>query len=485
MAVREPDGMAITRRTRAHPSGENAGPRHPAGRRARFLGIVVGNFMVLLDVSILNVALPDMRHDLHASAAALPWAVDAYTVVFAGLLMASGALADRWGPRRVYRASLTGFAVISALCAAAPNVGALIAGRALLGVAAAGLVPSSLALLAALYPDPARRSRAVGAWAAVSSAGLVAGPVLGGALVAAGGWRLVLLVNPPIALAALAGTRALSAHRPASNPPIDALGLGLSVIGLGSLVFGLIDGGTSGWSRPAPLAAVAVAVAAIGLLTVSERRSSSPILPPSLLKRGRVSADLVAGGVASLVFYGVLFALTLWLQTERALTPLQTGLFFLPMTLPMCIMPLYAGRFVVRFGARPVILAGLGADVLSGILMAFAGRHASLGWIVAAEVALVLGSTLAIPGATADMSTAAPKHLAATGQGTLNAARQAGAALGVAILGTMASLRAGGLVLAGGALLAVIVVAITHRVQLTSTPAAADPATAPSSASHS
>ena len=468
--------MDLTRSNRAHADGGTAGQRS-AHTRGRFLGITAGNFMVLLDASILNVALPNVRHDLHTTAAALPWTVDAYTVVFAGLLLASGSLADRWGPRRVYRCALIAFAVISALCAAAPDVGSLIAGRALLGAAAAGLVPASLALLAALYPDPRKRSAAIGTWAAISSAGLVAGPVLGGALVAAGGWRLVFLVNPPIALAALAGTRALSTHRGQQARRIDAAGLVLSIIGLGSLTFGLIDGGTSGWARPAPLIAVAVALAAVGMLAVAERRAAAPVLPPSLLKMGRVSADLVAGGVASLVFYGVLFAVNLWLQTERGLTPLQTGLFFLPMTLPMCIMPMFAGRLVGRFGARPVILAGLGADVVSGVFLAFAGRHAPLGWIIAAEVALVLGSTLAIPGATADVAMAAPKQFAATGQGALNACRQAGAALGVALLGTMATLRASGLLLGVAAVLAVIVVAATHRSQAV---VAAAPVAAPS-----
>jgi MFS transporter, DHA2 family, methylenomycin A resistance protein len=441
--------------------------------RWQFLGVTVGNFLVLLDVSILNVALPEMRHDLHASAVALPWTVDAYTVVFAGLLMASGAIADRWGARRVYRLALAAFAIISLLCSAAPDVGALIGGRALLGVAAAALVPSSLALLAGMYPEPARRSRAIGAWAAVSSIGLVAGPVVGGALVSLGGWRLVLLVNPPVALITVIASRRLPQHQASARRGFDAAGLILSIIGLGGLTFALLDGGITGWGHAAPVAALAAAVVAIGLLVAAEHRVTAPILPPSLMRDGRVSADLVAGGVASLVFYGVLFALTLWLETQRHLSPLQTGLLFLPMTLPMCVMPFYAGRFVARFGARPVILTGLAADVLAGILLAFADRGSSLAWIIGAQVALVLGSTLAIPGATADMSLAAPGAFAATAQGAFNASRQAGAALGVAILGALATLRADGLVMAGAAALSILVVAAAHRVRSAGAPAAA------------
>ena len=435
----------------------------PTGTAARFLGIAAGNFLVLLDASVLTVALPDVRDDLHASAGVLPWAVNAYTVVFAGLLLAAGSVADRFGPRRVYRAALAGFAVFSLLCMVAPGIGALVAGRALLGAAAAGLVPASLALLAALYPEAKRRSRMVGAWAAVTSVGLVCGPLVGGALVSAGGWRLVFLVNPPVALVALLCSGRLSGDRVGAARPVDRAGLALSVVGLGALSFGFIDGGTSGWGRPAPwVALVVAALAVVGLIRV-QRRVAYPVLPPALLRLARVRADLVAGSVASLVFYGVFFALTLWLQEVRQLGPVGAGVALLPMTLPMCVVPLVAGRLVARVGAGPVILAGLAADVVSGVLLAFAGPGDALGWVVGAQVFLVLGSTLTIPAATADVAAAAPRELAATGQGAFNAARQAGQALGVALLGTLSTLRAAGAVLAVVALLSVLLVLFAHR----------------------
>ncbi|GAB1643427.1 MFS transporter [Krasilnikovia sp. MM14-A1259] len=435
----------------------------PADRTAgRFFGIAAGNFLVLLDASVLTVALPDLQQDLHASVSALPWVVNAYTVVFAGLLLASGSIADRWGPRRVYRLALGGFTVFSLLCAVAPTTGLLIGGRALLGVAAAGLVPASLALLAALYPDKAKRSKMVGAWAAVTSLGLVCGPILGGALVTAGGWRWVFLVNPPIALLALAFSGRLSGQRSGQRRPIDRAGLLLSIVGLSALTFGLISGGTTGWGHPVPILALVLAAVAFVALIPAERRAQAPALPPTLLRLPRVRADIVAGSVASLIFYGVFFSLTLWLQDERALTPLQAGVAFLPMTVPMCILPLVAGRLVARLGARPVILAGLAADLVSGILLALMGPHGSIGWVVGAQIALVLGSTLAIPGATADMAVAAPSEVAATGQGAFNAARQAGAALGVALLGTLSSLPAVGVTLAVFAALAIGLVLVAH-----------------------
>ena len=289
-----------------------------------FASLVAGNYLVILDVSILNVALPDVRSDLHATATQLPWTADAYTVVFAGLLLASGAVADRWGPRRVYRTALCLFALLSLACAAAPSAGGLIAGRAALGIAAAGLVPASLALLAKLYPDPSKRSRAIGAWGALSSSGFIAGPLIGGGLVELGGWRAVFLVNPVIICLVLLPTKWLSAHRPTTSKRIDYAGLVLSILGLGAVTFGLIDAGSQGWGRPVPLAALAVGVLAFVALLLVERKVEAPVLPPRLMALGRVRADLMAGAMSCFVFYGSFFALTLWLIRERDLSPLQT-----------------------------------------------------------------------------------------------------------------------------------------------------------------
>ncbi|MCW2541986.1 MAG: major facilitator superfamily 1 [Frankiales bacterium] len=446
-----------------NPSSNPAVPGERRNRRLSFFGIAAGNFLVLLDASVLNVALPDVRRDLGSAANALPWTVDAYTVVFAGLLLAAGSVADRVGPRRIYRWALAAFAALSLLCAIAPGTATLIAGRALLGIAAAGLVPASIALLIKLYADPRERSRAIGAWAAVSSAGLAAGPLLGGLLVAAGGWRLVFLINPPIALIALVAAKRLSDHRGASGTRVDVPGLIASVVGLGTLTFGLIDGGASGWNRPIPLLALAIAIVSLTALFFIERSAEVPVLPPALLALGRVRADLVAAAVATLVFYGVLYYLTLWLQDVHGLSPFQTGLMFLPMTLPMCVLPLYAGRIVGRLGARPVILVGLSADVVAGLLLLLVRGDGSLGWVIVAELALTIGCTLAIPAATADMANAAPAQLAGTGQGALNAGRQAGSALGVAVLGTLSGTRPVGIVLASAAALAVLAVLLAHR----------------------
>lgn len=411
-------------------------------KRSIFLGLCIGNFLVLLDTSILNVALPDVQRTLSASNAQLPWAAVSYTIAFAGLLLASGAFSDRFGAKRVYCSSLLGFAVASLLCAVSPTIIALISARVLLGVTAAAMVPSSLALLAALNPDPGSKARAIGTWAALTSSGLLLGPVLGGMLVTMGGWRLIFMVNPPIAIIAFALTKGLVNARPPRVRPLDTPGIILSIVVLTSATYGLIDGGTTGWVRVGPWVALGIAMAAAIILAVVERQVAHPVLPLALVRRGDLSSSIFAASAATLVFYGILYSLTLWMQEQQNLSPWQTGLSFIPMTLPMCFLPIYTGKLVARFNARKVILVGLVCDVLAGVFLLAIGMTNSnaIVWIVAAEVALVLASTTVIPAATAFVSIRATPDIAGAAQGTLNAGRQAGSALGVAILGPLTSL---------------------------------------------
>ncbi|MGW4809581.1 MFS transporter [Kitasatospora sp. NPDC004272] len=437
-------------------------PRTRAG--LTFAGIAAGNLLVLLDTSVLNIAVPDVQASLHPGAAALPWAVDAYTVVFAGLLLAGGAVADRWGARRVYAWSLGLFAVLSALCALAPGIGWLIAGRALLGAAGAGLVPASLALLIHLNPDPGRRTRAIGAWTALSGLGAAAGPVLGGALVELGGWRLVFLVNPPIALAALLLARRLPRPPVRAARALDRPGLVLSTAALGLLTFGLVEAGSAGWGAPFALVPVAAALVCFAAVAVVERRVAAPVLPPALLALPRVRAAMVAAAVSCFAYFGGMYLFAVRLQHGYGLSPLQAGLASLPIAFPVCVMPFFTGRLVARYGSPPVLLAGMSAGVLAGLLLvACGGPHPPLPLLVAAELALAATGTLSIPGAAAAMAVAAPPAYAATGQGALNGVRQAGSALGVAVLGTLGALPTAGYVLAAVGLPAVALVARTTR----------------------
>jgi DHA2 family methylenomycin A resistance protein-like MFS transporter len=434
----------------------------------RFFGITVGLLLVNFDATVLNVALPRIGADLHSSAAALPWTADAYTVVVSGLLLAAGALADRFGSRRVFRAALIAFALFSMLCALAPNAGTLIAGRALLGLSAAGLMPASLALLRVLYPDPARRVRAVGTWAAVTTIGLAAGPALGGLLLGIdtpSAWRLVFLVNPPFALLGFLLIRGIGDPGRGPRRRVDAAGLLLSVTGLGAAAFGLIDAGPRGWTDPVVLTAFGVSVLSFAALTAVERRAEAPALPPALLSLGRVRTAIAAAGLTNFLWYGLWFVLAIWLETVRGLSPLETGLFFLPASLPMSVVPPLTARAVARFGARRTMLTGFATYVAAAALLLALGARAPL-WLYALGALLFsLAAVQVVPAVTAEISLSAPERYAATGQGALYAARQAGSALGVAVVSAVgvADLPGAALVLLAGAALALLLVTLSGR----------------------
>lgn len=458
-----PPAAPATRRRRPVPA---AAP-DPKARR-RFFGITLGLLLVNFDATVLNVALPRIGADLRSSAAALPWTADAYTVVVSGLLLAAGALADRFGSRRVFRAALLAFALFSVLCALAPDTDTLIAGRALLGVSAAGLMPASLALLRVLYPEPARRVRAVGSWAAVTTLGLAAGPALGGLLLGIGSadaWRLIFLVNPPFALLGFLFIRGIGEPDRGPRHRIDVAGLLLSVLGLGSAAFGLIESGSAGWTGPAVLTASAISVLSFTTLVHVERRAAHPALPPELLSLSRVRTGILAAGLTNYLWYGLWFALAIWLETVRHLSPLATGVFFLPATLPMSVVPPLTARAVARHGARRAMLTGFATYVAAAVLLLALGAHAPLWTYALGALLFSFAAVQVVPAVTAEISLAAPARHAATGQGALYASRQAGSALGVAVASAVGvtDLPATAVALLAGAVLAFVLIAVGDR----------------------
>ena len=446
------------------PAAADATVRTDPKARRRFFGITIGLLLVNFDATILNVALPRIGADLHSSPDALPWTADAYTVAVSGLLLAAGALADRLGSRRVFRSALIAFALVSVLCALAPNAGTLIAGRALLGLSAAGLMPASLALLRVLYPDPARRVRAVGSWAAVTTLGLAAGPALGGVLLAIDSpdaWRLIFLVNPPFALLGFVLIRGIGDPERGPRQTVDVAGLLLSIAGLGAATFGLIESSTAGWTGPAVLTAFAVSVLAFLALVFVERRATAPALPPMLFSLARVRTAIGAALVTNFLWYALWFVLAIWLENVRRLSPLETGLFFIPASLPMSVVPPLTARAVARFGAKRVLLSGFGTYVLAAALFVAAGTNAPLWVYIVGALAFSLSATQVVPAITSEVSVAAPERYAATGQGALYASRQAGSALGVAVVRAVGvtNLRGAAVVLLVGAALALLLVA--------------------------
>jgi DHA2 family methylenomycin A resistance protein-like MFS transporter len=325
-----------------------------------------------------------------------------------------------------------------------------------------------LALLRVLYPDPARRVRAVGSWAAVTTLGLSAGPALGGVLLAIdspNAWRLIFLVNPPFALLGFVLIRGIGEPERGPRHAVDVAGLLLSIVGLGAATFGLIDSGSAGWTSPAVLAAIAVSALAFVALTLVERRAKAPALPPVLFSLSRVRTALGSALVTNYLWYGLWFLLAIWLQTVRHLSPLETGLFFIPAALPCSLVPPFTARAVNRYGARRVQVTGFALYALAAVLIVAVGADAPLWVYVVGALMFSLAAVQVVPAVTSEISVAAPERFAATGQGALYASRQAGSALGVAVVSAVGvtNLRGAAVALLVGAALALVLVAFGGR----------------------
>jgi DHA2 family methylenomycin A resistance protein-like MFS transporter len=404
--------------------------------------VCLGFFVIQLDVTIVNVALPTIQHGIGGSLAGLQWVIDAYTLALASIMLTAGSTADRVGARKVFVLGLTTFAVGSAACAAAPALGVLIAARAVQGLGASALLPCSLALLVHQFPDPRARARALGVWGALGSLGVALGPVLGGALVALAGWRSIFGVNVPICLLTIVLLRRYVSESPRKQPSrtnrTDVPGLLLGVLSLAGLTAGFITAGQVGWLSPVPGALLAAGIIAACFFVIAERRQTAPMLPLSLFRSRSLCGATVIGLIFNLVLYGTLLCLSLFLQGTRHESVLVTGLLLLPMSIVVGAGSLASGRLTARFGPQPPMIAGLTAGAAGAALLATAGTGTSLWLITGGSILLGLVS-LAMPAMTAVVVGAAGREHAGIASGILNAARQSGGALGVAVLGALLS----------------------------------------------
>jgi DHA2 family methylenomycin A resistance protein-like MFS transporter len=438
-------------------------------RHMPLIAICLGYFMVILDATVVNVALPALGHDLGGGVSGLQWVVDGYTLVFAGLLLSGGSLGDRLGGRRVFQAGLSLFTLASAACAAAPSVDLLVAARLLQGLGAALLVPSSLALLRAAYHDPRERARAVGAWGAVAGIAAASGPVIGGLLVAASSWRAVFLLNLPVGIAGLLlAQRHLPASGERTGGGLDPAGQLTGIAALWSLTLGLIEGGHSGWASPQALVPLVLALPLWAAFVACERRAGEPMLPLRLFRSSTFSGASFVGLAINLGFYGQLFVMSLYFQHVRGWSALATGLALLPEGVFVALSSSLSGRAMGRIGPRVPMIAGLliGGAGLAGLVIA--GRGTSYPLLVAPLVAAGFGMAFTMPAATAAIIAAAPAERAGIASGVLNASRQAGGAIGVALLGTLVGsgafipgLRAAMLVASAAFFLAAVTAALT------------------------
>jgi MFS transporter, DHA2 family, methylenomycin A resistance protein len=398
----------------------------------------VGMFLVLLDVTVVNVALPSIASGLGADPAATQWIVDAYAVAIAGLLLAGGTVGDRVGHRRVVLTGLGVFGMASGACGLATGPGMLIAARAAQGVGAALLLPGSLAVIAEAFPDRAARARALGIWAGVSSLALPAGPLLGGFLAAAGGWRLVFLVNVPVVLAALVAVpRLVPAGTVRPERRGDAPGTVLAALGLAATVFTVIDAGEHGL-RPLTVAGLVAAAVCVAGFVVRERHASEPMLPLDLLRDPAFVGPNLAAGAMNFVVNGLLFVTTLFLQGIQHRDALAAGVALVPMALPLALLAPMAGRLAARFGPRPPLIGGALVAALGAAGFALFDPASGYLALLPALLGLGIGAGLfTAPVVTAAMS-AVPAERSGLASGINNTTRQTGTALGVAVFGAVA-----------------------------------------------
>jgi DHA2 family methylenomycin A resistance protein-like MFS transporter len=398
----------------------------------------VGMFLVQLDVTVVNVALPKIGSDLATSLQGQQWVVDGYSVVLASLLLAGGTLGDRYGHKRVVLTGLALFATASLLCGLAPGIGILIGGRALQGLGAALLLPGTLAVITRAFPDRAEQARAVGVWAGVSALALPAGPLIGGALVSGLGWRTVFLINLPIIAIALPATIKLVAESADKDSRrLDPPGMVLATVTLAATVYAVISAGRTGAVGPVWIGAALAGFGLIGFV-LWERRAPSPLLPLPLLRtRAFTGANIVAAAM-NLVGVGTVFVATLYLQTVQHHSAFIAGTMLIPLFLPLAALAPITGRLTGRYGPRPPMTIGLILGTAGSLAMLGIAPTSSYLRLLPVLLGLGIGMGLLTAAVVAAAVRAAPADRSGLASGVNNTARQAAGALAIAIYGAIA-----------------------------------------------
>ncbi|WP_316752987.1 MFS transporter [Streptomyces herbicida] len=413
-------------------------PLLSARRRWTVLAVCcLSMFLVGLDTTIVNVGLPAIGRGLDVGTRGLEWTVDAYTLVLAGLLISSGALADRFGRRRVFQSGLVVFGTASLVCAAAPTAGALIAARAAQGIGASMLSPVALAIVVNAMPDPRERAQAIGVWASVFGLSMAAGPVTGGALLAGFGWRSLFWVNAPVVVAALVLSAVFVPESRAAQRVrrLDVPGQALLTVVIGVSVGVLIEGPRIGWTSPVALTAYALAVLATVAFVRVESRRPEPLMDLGLFRRPAFTGA-VLGAVAVFVALNVTLLLnTLYLQHTRGWTPLATGTATLPMALAATVCAPLSGRLVGRIGPRlPLVLAGAFLTA-GGLCLVGLGQDTSVFLLLSAYALIGVGFGFANAPITNTAVSGLPPSRAGVAGAITSTARQFGSALGIALAG--------------------------------------------------
>lgn len=427
-------------------SGQDAHASYPQPKLARsklstsltLTAMSLGYGVVQLDITIVNTALNAIGASLGGGVSELQWVVSAYTIAFAAFILTAGALGDRIGAKRIFMAGFALFTAASVGCAIAPNASALIASRCVQGLAAAILVPNSLALLTHAYPDQKARGRAVGIWAAGASLALTAGPFVGGALITLVGWRSIFLVNLPIGLAGLWLTWRFAAETTrAPQREIDLPGQFAAIAALGCLAGTIIEGGSLGWANPFVIAGFVAAALFAALFVWREARARQPMLPLSLFRHRMFALTSLVGVLVNVAVYGLIFVLSLYFQQVNGLSAFATGLAFVPMMGAVLPVNLIAPRITEAIGAPATIAAGAALSA-AGCLTTLSIAADTSYWAICVQLIMMsTGLGLLVPPLTSTLLGSVDRSRSGIAAGVLNASRQTGSVLGVALFGAL------------------------------------------------
>jgi EmrB/QacA subfamily drug resistance transporter len=411
-----------------------------ARRWATLAVLCLSLLVIVVDSSIVNVALPTLVRKLHASTPSLQWVADAYTLAMAGLLLSLGSLGDRIGRQRTLAGGLIVFGVGSALAGLSGSAGALIASRVVMGVGAAAIMPSTLSILTNVFTVPAERAKAIAMWSAVTGLGVAIGPTLGGWLLEHFSWGSIFTVNLPIVAVALVAGRVFVP--PSKNPhpkALDPIGLVTSIGGVVAVVYAIIEAPASGWLSLRTLGVAAAGVAILGAWVVYELRSSHPMVDLRVFRNARFSAASFSVTMIFLALFGWLFLFTQQLQFVLGYDTLQAGVRALPFAVTIGAVAQPAPKLAARVGTKRVVAAGLALMAVGFGLMATSSAATGYGFLLPASLVIAAGMGLAMAPATESIMGALPAAQAGVGSAVNDATRSLGGALGVAVMGSVAS----------------------------------------------
>jgi EmrB/QacA subfamily drug resistance transporter len=396
--------------------------------------------VIALDNTVLNVALPTLVRQLHATTSQLQWVVDAYTLPYAGLLLIGGALGDRFGRARMLRLGLGVFGVGSLVAAFSPSIGVLIVCRAVTGVGAAAIQPACLSMITTMYEAPLERSRAIGLWVGIGGLGLGLGPLLGGVLLSEFWWGSIFLVSVPVALGCLiAGRWLFPESRDPRGASLDVVGAVLYLAAVGGLAWATIQAPLNGWTAPSTLAAYGVSLAVLVVFGAWELRCRAPMVDLHLFRSRQFTVANGVGGAFPVAYAGALFLLSLWLQFQLGFSVLQAGLGFLPLSAAFVLGGAASSRLVRRIGTKLAVFGGL---ILSSAgMLLFAVCTVDDGYLPVLIGMLLMGGgfSFALAACVNAAMGAVPPESAGVGAGMNTTLRQVGSAMGVAVMGSVAA----------------------------------------------